>query len=69
MTREDLGSAIYAANDIGMQWYALTHQVAQPGIGTMTYRTNGDSSSVQLGSGALVVIGLAVVAVVLLARK
>lgn len=71
MDRSDLGQAIYAGNDIAMQWYALTHQVVTPGVGTLTMQTNPDTgrTSLQVGSGALVLVGLALVAAVLILKK
>jgi hypothetical protein len=56
MTGSDLGKAIFAGNDIAMQWYALTHQVQIPGPGTVT--VNPNSGTVQVGSGILVLIAL-----------
>jgi hypothetical protein len=56
MTASDLSKAIFAGNDIAMQWYGLTHQVTIPNAGTVT--VNPNSGTVQVGSGILVLIAL-----------
>jgi hypothetical protein len=59
MDARDLSQAIFAGNDIAMQWYGLTHQVTIPNAGTVT--VNPNSGTVQVGSGILVLIALVVV--------
>jgi hypothetical protein len=66
MDARDLSQAIFAGNDIAMQWYGLTHQVAVPGAGTIT--VNPERGSVQVGSGVLVIIGLLVVGAIFLLK-
>jgi hypothetical protein len=66
MTASELSQAIFAGNDIAMQWYGLTHQVAIPGAGTMTI--NPESGSVQVGSGILILGGLLLLAAIFLLK-
>jgi len=66
MTASDLSQAIFAGNDIAMQWYGLTHQVAVPGPGTIT--VNPERGSVQVGSGVLIIVGLLVIGAVFLLK-
>lgn len=68
MTTADVQHAIFAGNDIAMQWYALTHPT-QPGMGGVVLQPlPGGGSSLQIGSSTMLVIGalVLVAAVVLL---
>ena len=66
MTASELGQAIFAGNDVAMQWYALTHQVTVPGPGTIS--VSPESGSVQVGSGILVLAALLVLAAIFLLK-
>ena len=66
MTASDLSQAIFAGNDIAMQWYGLTHQVAIPGAGTVT--VNPESGSVQVGSGILVLGALLIIGAIFMLK-
>jgi hypothetical protein len=66
MTADQVGQAIFAGNDVMMQWYALTHQVTIPGPGTITM--NPESGSLQVGSGILVLGALLVIGAIFLLR-
>lgn len=66
MNASDLSQAIFAGNDIAMQWYALTHQVTIPGPGTIT--VNPERGSVQVGSGVLVIVALLAVGAIFLLK-
>jgi hypothetical protein len=66
MTASDLSQAIFAGNDIAMQWYGLTHQVAIPNAGTVT--VNPNTGSVQVGSGILILVGLLAIGAIFLLK-
>lgn len=68
MTSSDVQQAIFAGNDIAMQWYALTHQTVVPGgPGTITVQTPpGGGLNATFGSGTLVLVGLGLIALVVL---
>jgi hypothetical protein len=65
MSSEDLGRAIFAANDVALQWYALTHQTTVPGApGTVTITPTGAT----FGSGTLILAGLLIVGLVIVLK-
>lgn len=66
MNASDLSQAIFAGNDIAMQWYGLTHQVSIPGPGTVT--VNPQSGSVQVGSGILVLVAIVAIGAIFLLK-
>ena len=69
MDTSDLTSAIFAGNDMAMQWWALTHQTALPSPGTVVLQpTSRGGSSLQIGSGALLLIALVVIGGVILLK-
>lgn len=66
MTQQELAAAIFAANDVALQWYAVTHNQPVAGApGTITVSPRGAT----FGSGTLVLAGLALLAVVFLLKK
>jgi len=71
MTSQELSHAIFAANDVALQWYAVTHQTAIPGApGTVVIGTPpGGGLSATFGSGTMLLIGVALLAVVFLVKK
>lgn len=71
MTQQELAGAIFAANDIALQWYAVTHQQAVPGTpGSIVVSRPPDGGfSASFGSGTLLLVGAVILAVVLLAKK
>lgn len=70
MTKDDLLSAIGAGNDVAMQWYALTHQQTLPSATSIIAQRNAaGQASLQIGSGTIVLLGLAIVAVVLIVNN
>lgn len=71
MTQQELAAAIYAANDIGLQWYAVTHQTQVPGTpGSIVVQRPSDGGfSATFGSGTLLLVAAAIVAAVLILKK
>lgn len=68
MDSRDLTAAIFAGNDVAMQWYALTHNVPMPGAGTIQVQHTPQGSSLQLGAGGLVLIGLVVIGAIIVLK-
>ena len=65
MTQSDLARAIFAGNDVAMQWYALTHQTQVPGPGTVNIATPpGGGINATFGSGTLVLVALGLIALI-----
>jgi len=71
MTQGELTHAIFAANDVALQWYAVTHQQAIPGApGTVVVSTPpGGGLGMTFGSGTMVLAVIAIVAAVLILKK
>jgi len=71
MTSQDVARAIFAGNDVAMQWYALTHQTAIPGAAGTVVVTSPESGgfSASFGSGTLLLIGAAIIGLVLILKK
>ena len=71
MTQQELAAAIYAANEIGLQWYAATHQTAIPGTpgSVVVTQPAGGGFSASFGSGTLLLAAAVIIAAVLLLKK
>lgn len=71
MTSQELAAAIFAANDVALQWYAVTHQTAVPGTaGSIVVQTPpGGGISASFGPGTLLLVGVALVAAVFIFKK
>ena len=70
MTQDSLSRAIFSANDVALQWYAVTHNMAVPGSpGSVVVSTpQGGGLSASFGSGTLLLVGLVIVAAVLILK-
>jgi len=69
MTSAELGSAIYAANDVALQWYLATHPTAPAGDRVVIQPTAGGGLAASFGSGTLLLVGVAIIAAVVLLKK
>ena len=70
MTTQDLQQAIFAGNDIAMQWYALTHQQTGAQQQSVIVRPNPlGGGSATFSTGTLVIAGIAIIAAVYLLRN
>lgn len=66
MTREDMMVGVMAANDIALQWYAITQDKPLPGRtgGSVVLSSSPGGVSATFGGGTLLLAALAIVAVV-----
>lgn len=69
MTRQELAAAIFAANDVALQWYQATHSDAPAAGRVIIAPQPGGGLSASFGSGTLVLVGVALIAVVVLLKK
>jgi len=71
MTSQELAAAIFAGNDVALQWYAVTHNQAIPGApGTVVLQTPpGGGLSASFGSGTMLLVGVAIIALVFILKK
>jgi len=71
MTSGELTRAIFTANDVALQWYAVTHQTAVPGAPGSVVMTSppGGGFSATFGSGTLVLAALGLLAVVFIMKS
>jgi len=71
MTSRELAAALFAGNDIALQWYAVTHNTQIPGAaGSVVVQTPpGGGLSATFGSGTLLLVGIVVLGAVFLLKK
>jgi hypothetical protein len=71
MTAQELSAAIFAGNDVALQWYAVTHNTAIPGApGSVVVQTPpGGGLSATFGSGTMLLVGVIAIAAIFLLRS
>ena len=70
MTSQELAAANYAGNDVAMQWYLATHpENRYPAAGELVAAPTNGGYRVGVGPGALLLLGLGLVAVVFLLKQ
>jgi len=69
MTSQELGAAVYAANDIALQWYLATHATAPAADRVVIQPVAGGGLAASFGSGTMLLVGVAIIAAVVLLKK